>query len=237
MFGGMKATSAGSRQVVPLGSLLLLLSCATAPPAPLCQRPLTQQGMDAEAEHHTRWMQACKESGAANGPLPAPDVTHACWYGEVLAAMGEKALWAEGRAAYRFLWLRAFHEPVLVRLDRDKDGTGTLTAHTLDGVGGHFAGCLNRNVRRPASKTEVAGLISRATAAFAIPAPLPTTAPPVGELRPDGARWVFEEVNGSERLVRDVWSPDQGPATAAYRELGLYLVKLAGFQIPESETY
>jgi len=167
-------------------------------------------------------------------PLQPPRRFSACRYADALEAMGEGPLWADfDRESYRFLWMRTFHEPLMVRVDRTPEGD-FVTAKTLDGAGGYVPGCVNREVRRRLSTEETEGLLAHYRAVFATP--LPAYPPGQTRLGADGARWVFEKAGESVRVIRDLWSPDE-PQFSAYRELCLYMVRLPGFEIPEKDIY
>ena len=76
------------------------------------------------------------------------------WYGRHLTAMGERALCPSASAtSYRFLWLRTFHHPVAIRVDRTDTGS-FLTAHELSGAGGYKPGSLIRTQARALSDSE-----------------------------------------------------------------------------------
>ncbi len=81
------------------------------------------------------------------------------WYGKHLAAMQEPALWEMAQSpdthAYRFLWLRTFHQPIAVRLLVNRDGSGVLIAKRLDGMGGYEPGNLVQNETQPLSEIQV----------------------------------------------------------------------------------
>jgi hypothetical protein len=76
----------------------------------------------------------------AGTPYFPPDTfgqRKADWYSRCLDVMREPSLvrgpvtgWIE---AYRFLWLRSFHEPVVARVELDADGSGVLTVKMLSG--------------------------------------------------------------------------------------------------------
>jgi len=175
-------------------------------------------------------------------PLHPPSRFWACLYGNALDAMGEGTLWADSdRESYRFLWMRSFHEPVMVRVDRTREGD-FVTAKTLDGAGGYAPGCVNRDVHRRLSTEEIEGLLARYRTVFATPLPasspdrIPVDANGQISINLDGAHWVFEKAGQSVRIIRDLWSPSE-PQLSAYRELCLYMVRLSGFDIPEKDIY
>jgi hypothetical protein len=53
------------------------------------------------------------------------------WYTQHLTAFNESSLWESSQTqktqSYRFLWLRTFHHPIVVRIDVNVDGTSLLT--------------------------------------------------------------------------------------------------------------
>jgi hypothetical protein len=71
------------------------------------------------------------------------------WYSKHLAAMQELSLWeilkSPTQHVYRFLWLRTFHAPIVIRLNVNPDGTGVLTTKMTNGKGGYQAGSLTKN--------------------------------------------------------------------------------------------
>ena len=117
-----------ARMRTALLALLLTVACASATAKPVCRQELSEEAAGAARDEFDRRISACKKSGGATTPLHAPDLSRSCWYSVGLAAMGEQALWAGDRESYRFLWLRAFDEPVMIRIDSAPDGTGVLTA-------------------------------------------------------------------------------------------------------------
>ena len=58
------------------------------------------------------------------------------WYSQHLIAMGEPLLPDGANEVYRFLWLRTFHNPIMIRLTYDPKGCD-LIAKRLDGAGGN----------------------------------------------------------------------------------------------------
>src|SRR2546426_5623559 len=78
------------------------------------------------------------------------------WYGKHLGAMQEPALCAKpGVEVYRFLWLRTFHNPIAVRIQR-LDDHYRLIGKQLSGAGGYEAGKLVRDTTIELSAQQVA---------------------------------------------------------------------------------
>ena len=80
---------------------------------------------------------------------PDNDGFRSGWYGKALAAMAEPRLFvAPGELpteTLRFLWLRTFHHPVAVRVERRPDGCAVTTT-VLDGQGGYEPGATSRRL-------------------------------------------------------------------------------------------
>jgi hypothetical protein len=147
------------------------------------------------------------------------------WYGKHLRAMGETSLLDRQELVtevYRFLWLRTFHHPVFVRIERTDNG-GWITTKELGGAGGYEPGKVIRS--------EMTALNQRAWCEFlsllekADYWRLPTDDNDFGG--EDGAQWILEGVKDGRYHVVDRWSPREG----AYREACLHLLWHSGFEI------
>lgn len=132
--------------------------------------------------------------------------------------------------AYRFLWLRSFHNPIAIRLTIRPDGTGSLVAKVTSGRGGYPAGVMTQSASVEIRREEVQrfqDLLQKATFWA-----LPTEAPiPIGGL--DGAEWILEGVLSGEYHVVDRWSPKKDD----YAILCLYLLQLSQIHVEAREVY
>lgn len=140
------------------------------------------------------------------------------WYSKHLMAMNEVSL-SCGEAvfseAYRFLWLRAFHQPIAVRISRIGD-TYALQAIRR----GYDPGDIVREEPKALTATEWRRFkAALETANFWKE---PTEPPPNGIVGLDGAQWIFEGRLDNYHIV-DRWSPHD-----AFQELGLVFIDLAG---------
>jgi hypothetical protein len=158
------------------------------------------------------------------------------WYSEQLKALVEPSLWETSKnakeQAYRFLWLRSFHHPVVVRLSVNSDGTGTLVTKVANGQGGYKAGKLIENRTTQLSKQEVQGFLDRVEELKYWE--LPTREEKTNVIGVDGAQWVVEGVRNGTYKVVDRWSPEKGPI----RNLGLMMtIDLAGMKLLYQEVY
>ena len=159
-------------------------------------------------------------------------------YSNCLAAMGEPAIHSfTGKEVetYRFLYLRSFHLPVMVRIWKS-GGERYMIVKQLDGNGeikrrengGEwvFPHKLDVNVTRTLTEDEwnsFTDLLAKADFWN-----LPTIEKEC--CFPDGATWLMEGVRGQRYHVID----RQSPASGNYREACVYLLKLSGLKIEES---
>jgi hypothetical protein len=154
------------------------------------------------------------------------------WYSMHLRAMHEPSLLdiAKDKSAlnYRFVWLRSFHHPIVVRLVVDEDGIGRLTAIEMTGQGGFGPGVVAKKQTLDVSKEDVAYFQSliKAIAYWT----MPTEAGPVGN---DGAQWILEGVQSGQYHVVVRWNPEAGP----YREVCLYMLKLSRIEVNPKQIY
>ncbi len=157
------------------------------------------------------------------------------WYSMQLKALQEPSLFALSKdreaESYRFLWLRTFHHPVAVRLDRlQSDGSWVLVTKVASGAGGYSPGRLVTNTSRKLTAPEVQDFLSRIQKAQFWSAPNPVN----DQTGTDGSQWIIEGVKEGHYHVVDRWMPKHGPA----RDLGLFLaIDLAKLSIPANEIY
>jgi len=152
------------------------------------------------------------------------------WYSKYLRAMLEPSLSCGGRTdgfAYRFLWLRSFHHPIAVRIEKNGSSVA-LTAVELDGTGGHEPGGIVKRVQRALSPAEQDKFLTKLSQVR------------FWEMRKnqdrfglDGAQWILEGAESGRYQVVERWSPGPG----AYREVCLLLLGFAGFAIPPLDYY
>jgi hypothetical protein len=163
------------------------------------------------------------------------DDFNAKWYSNQLHALGEPSLFAlaqeEEAESYRFLWLRTFHHPIAVRVDRlQSDGSWILVTKIASGAGGYSPGKLTTNTSRKLTAQDVQNLLSKFESSGFWNAPNPVN----DQTGTDGSQWIIEGVKAGHYHVIDRWSPKNGPA----RDLGLFLAfELAKLSIPKNEIY
>lgn len=161
-------------------------------------------------------------------PLPNPPPAGqylAGYYGKYFEALDESApltLQATAIESYRFVWLRTFHPPIVVRIDMYGGTDARLLAKVLDGAGGYEPGVLIKKIDRPLSESEVIEMRNRfKNSKFnALPSLLK-------QLGLDGSSWIIERVDSDSYHYVDHWSPEEGPV----REIGLKMLELSGLEI------
>ncbi len=150
------------------------------------------------------------------------------WYSKFLSSMNEPSLWQASSSsslqAYRFLWLRTFHQPVVVRMEIDESETGLLIAKVTDGKGGYETGKLIFNETSRLSNQDVEEFILRLNELDFWELP---TIDESGAFGVDGSQWVLEGFKNSKHHVLNRWSPKEG----AFKETALMLLQLANVRV------
>ncbi len=144
------------------------------------------------------------------------------WYGKHLRALQEPALCAKpGVEVYRFLWLRTFHNPIAVRIQR-LDDHYRLIGKQLSGAGGYEPGKLVRDTTIELSAEQVAqvkDLIDQ-SGYWSMGAD--------SSFGDDGSQWILEVVSNGRYRVVDRWTPGYDGKRSTYRTLCLRMVALSG---------
>lgn len=154
------------------------------------------------------------------------------WYSACLSMLQEPSLWAASkdsqRQVYRFLWLRTWDQPISIRIDKNGDGSGTLTLKIANSSVGCEANKLQTSRTKNLTKEEFASVVDQFKALGFWAA-----APTEHSSGKDGADWVLEgATNGQFHAVKR-WSPSKG----SVRELALLILKLSDFGVAEDRVY
>jgi len=149
------------------------------------------------------------------------------WYSEQLSAAAEPSLFeAAGNkarragGAIRFVWLRSFHPPVIVRVEGVASPSSRLIAKQMSGAGGYKPGSISKQIDRkllPAEAEMLRRTLLR-TRIFDQPA-LDCS------MGMDGAQWIVEGIDRTGYHFVDRWTPQRGQV----RETGLAMLKLTGW--------
>jgi hypothetical protein len=154
---------------------------------------------------------------------PVLDAFRSAWYAKHLIAAGERPLpESTGREALRFLWLRSFHHPVVVRIDDLNRRSPRLHAVELSGRGGYGPGIPLRRLQRRLTPIDLGKVRSAlATKPFSGDDPC--------EVGLDGAEWVFERAGQAQYSFARRSTPRSGNLYS----LGTTLLDLTGWNFGE----
>jgi len=159
------------------------------------------------------------------------------WYSKHLIAMKEPSLSIPGQkpeCAYRFLWLRTFHHPISVRIEKWKDSV-TVYSVELTGKGGYDPGKIKKKNKFELSsfEYEYLGKLLVGIDFWNMPTYEPVSEDGTYGVGVDGAQWILEGNCGGKYHVVDRWSPEY----CKYQELGLFFLKLSGLKILLEDIY
>lgn len=145
------------------------------------------------------------------------------WYSKHLHAMEEPLLFNKiiNKEVYRFLWLRTFDPPIMVRIEK----TGKqhyLYWKKCDGMGGYNPGDIIINKNKKLTKSQWNSFKCRFQKLNFWEAPIG-----IRSIGLDGAEWILEGVNQSQYKVLSKWSVGKGN----YRNACMYLLKLTDLSI------
>lgn len=156
-------------------------------------------------------------------------------YSQHLQAMAEPVLAhlpEDGKEVYRFLWLRSFHSPVAVRVEKDGSDCSIVTK-MLEGAGGYYPkrtiSQQTSNKLAPKHWLRVISLIEKSDFWQS-----PSYRSYLGM---DGADWVLEGYRSQRYYAIARWSPDAEGLDKDFREVCLYLLELSDVKVPVSEVY
>lgn len=150
------------------------------------------------------------------------------WYSKYLRAMHEPSLACETRQpVYRFLWLRSFEDPIVVRIEKRGDGMFLAAVRLGIARDGGFGEEVAR-IERALSRREI-DAIDRTLADARI-----WDAPDIQRLTGlDGAQWIVEARDGKRYRLHKAWSPARGRV----HDLGMAFIAATGWSIPANEIY
>lgn len=152
------------------------------------------------------------------------------WYSGMLKALKEPILFNKSvkKEIYRLTWLRTFHNPVAIRIEKSEGGY-TLFWKLCDGAGGYEPGQLIINKSKKITQedwddfqdllqeidfwnieTEEKGLEGN-----------------------DGSQWILEGLGQKGYHVVDRWTPQQN----GYYNCGNFLIEMTDLEIPADDKY
>ncbi|WP_218821544.1 hypothetical protein, partial [Sphingobium sp. Z007] len=173
-------------------------------------------------------------SAAHRWTVPVADAGTLASYAAFLAAAKEPVLYVgggeaavEGKRVVRFLWLRTFHPPIIVRIDFRRDKPPRLVAKRLTGIGSYEVGKVDLTIDRALDDVEA----DRVKALLAQDDMFTSASPSCGPPGTDGAQWMVGVIDAEGYHFTRAWSPRDGKV----REIGLALLALAGWE--DAEIY
>lgn len=179
-----------------------------------------------------------------NGPESAfpPAGVKRCSFQSFLDAMGEETLSRPGvQEAYRFLWLRTWRRPLMVRVERTERGDVSLEAKETDGSSELAPGKLAEHGRRRLTAAEWHSLkeaIQRSAFWTMDPAARVGTG---GVVVADGATWIVEghRGGGQRTLALDTAHVVEAELeeNAALRDAALLMLEFAGVDVSQLAIY
>jgi hypothetical protein len=167
----------------------------------------------------------CSYRAIANPPILRRSASD--WYSSHLKAAGERPLaelaaGAPRQLNVRFVWLRSFDKPVIVRIQEQPDGRARIEAKRLSGAGGYEPGEVEEHLLRDLTPAEFDGF-----KAMLKNAALARESAANCDAGIDGAQWVLEVIDGGKYSFFERWTPEQG----AVRDVGLAMLRLTGFDL------
>lgn len=151
------------------------------------------------------------------------DKVNQSWYAKQLTALKEASIYELRKdsqtTVFRFLCIRTFQPPFVIRVEKKADGGGSLFFKQSDGQGGYQTGKVAENQTVKLSKAQMSELEAKFNSGFF---EMKNRGKNRGGL--EGSRWLIEGLqNGKYHLV-DRYSPGWG----SFRNLGMNLIKLSG---------
>lgn len=153
------------------------------------------------------------------------------WYVSYLKAMEEGPLDQSeplGMMKFRFLWLRSFDKPYVVRGFQGEDGKLKLHMKSAGGAGGYEPGKKEDDVFVHLTATQATQILEQLEGL--------KICDNVHDKRAglDGSNWIFEYLDQGKYCLIDIWSPD---ARSDYYAFGVNLLKTTRVKTWEIDVY
>jgi hypothetical protein len=193
---------------------------AVKPPS-LLLSPVSFPGLAKKISESTKGKSGYFPKGIFSGAYKEQEDSLNDWYGKFLKGLGERSLLDisnQKTEVYRFLWLRTFHHPIFVRIERKHNEINLYTKES-NGAGGYELGKISRSFNRKLNETEWYNFLNLLEKANYWK--LQTKEEILEE---DGAQWILEGVKDERYHVVD----KQSPGNDDYGEACIYLLKLSG---------
>ena len=159
-----------------------------------------------------------------------PLIAEAQFVSDILRVMGEPPIGhvPPGDQVFRFLWLRSFHKPFLVQVEKRGD-VAELVVKSLDGPWSRKRVSTLAYEKRTKISSDAWDRLAamRRDAFWGQPSSDPA------EMGDDGAMWILEGSSWGEYHIVERWTPTEG----AFREMGIAMLELAGVNVAAERVY
>jgi hypothetical protein len=151
-------------------------------------------------------------------------------YSKHLRAMNEPILY-EGKLnkkIFRFTWLRTFHNPIVIRIERESDSVN-LYYKITNGAGGYEPGEIIIDKRKKLTLDDWGNFI------YLVDSCQFWSTMPCEKLEEglDGSQWILEGATNDYYQVVDKWTPGKG----SYYDCCNFLIELTDLNIKKKEKY
>jgi len=153
------------------------------------------------------------------------------WYSKHLFALREPIILNDksNREIYRFTWLRTFHNPVAIRVEKH-DSIYSLTWKLSSGAGGYGPGKIVINKHKTIDKQTWETFINKLNEINFWS--LPTNEKDIIGL--DGSQWILEGKTPKHYTVVDRWTPSKN---GKYYDCCNFLIELTDLKITGRDKY
>lgn len=157
------------------------------------------------------------------------------WFSYQLFGLEEKSLFDKRveNPTYRFLWLRTFHQPVLIKLQKEPTRV-IYSAKITDGAGGYNSGKVITRIEKILADSVWIEFIKAVDTStfFSLPAFENQTMRGC-----DGSVWILEYKDKNKYHLVSQWTPSYRKDKANISKPGLFLIKLLEVNIDEKNIY
>lgn len=151
------------------------------------------------------------------------------WYSGQLYALKEPLVFNQtDKTIFRFTWLRTFHKPVAIRLEKT-DNSYTLYWKQTSGAGGYDPGDLTINSSKQLTKEQWDKFISLLQSTDFWNMPTKSN----DDMGTDGSQWIIEGMENGKYHVVDRWTPRKNN----FQKCGQYLIELTDLKVSGRDLY
>ncbi len=163
----------------------------------------------------------------------SPDSIVKSWFSQMLFALKEPNLknYNGNKEIYRFTWLRTFHHPISVRIEKQGEIVKVFTK-VCNGAGGYEPGKLIQNTTHSIKKDDYKKLLDKLSS-FDFWNTQNEKSDVIGT---DGSEWIIEAVKDNKYHVVSRWTPTKRGKTT-FRDIGEYLISISTVKAAEIKDY